>query len=81
MECVGRVADEARAYRVEELSAFATAAIRDAANASDILETVGRETGVNLEVMPGEHEALLTFIAARRWFGWEGVVLGRLDLL
>jgi len=80
VECVRLAADEAEQYGVDELHAIATAVIRDAANASDILATVCRETGVDLEVMPGEHEARLTFIAARRWFGWSAGSLLLLDI-
>ena len=28
------------------------------------------DAGVDLEVLPGEDEARLTFLAVRRWFGW-----------
>jgi exopolyphosphatase/guanosine-5'-triphosphate,3'-diphosphate pyrophosphatase len=28
------------------------------------------ETGIDLQVLDGEHEAILTFLAVRRWFGW-----------
>jgi exopolyphosphatase / guanosine-5'-triphosphate,3'-diphosphate pyrophosphatase len=58
--------------------AFATSAIRDAANSQAVLDRVRTETGVELEVLSGEDEARLTFLAARRWFGWSS---GRLLLL
>jgi exopolyphosphatase/guanosine-5'-triphosphate,3'-diphosphate pyrophosphatase len=34
------------------------------------LDRVHAETGVELEVLTGEEEAILTFLAARRWCGW-----------
>ncbi|HEX5566210.1 MAG TPA: Ppx/GppA phosphatase family protein [Streptomyces sp.] len=55
---------------VEDLLPFATSAVRDAANADRVLERVAAETGVKLRVLSGEDEARLTFLAARRWFGW-----------
>lgn len=54
----------------DELLAFATSAVRDAGNSDDILQTVKTETGVDLQVLDGEHEAILTFLAVRRWYGW-----------
>jgi exopolyphosphatase/guanosine-5'-triphosphate,3'-diphosphate pyrophosphatase len=54
----------------EDLIAFATSALRDASNANTVLERVYAETGVELAVLTGEQEAILTFLAARRWFGW-----------
>lgn len=62
----------------DDLMAFATSAIREADNADDVLAAVRSETGVELEVLPGEEEARFTFLAARRWFGWSA---GRLLLL
>ena len=55
---------------VEELLAFATSAVRDAANGDEILARIRAETGVDLQVLPGEDESRLTFLAVRRWFGW-----------
>lgn len=61
----------------EEMLAFATSAVRDATNSDDVLARVRKESGVVLEVLPGEDEARLTFLAVRRWFGWSS---GRLLL-
>jgi exopolyphosphatase/guanosine-5'-triphosphate,3'-diphosphate pyrophosphatase len=55
---------------VEELLAFATSAIRDAANGDEVLAQIRAETNVDLQVLPGEEESRLTFLAVRRWFGW-----------
>ncbi|WP_460960765.1 Ppx/GppA family phosphatase [Parasphingorhabdus pacifica] len=62
----------------EDLMAFATSAVREADNATEVLDRVHRETGIPLEVLSGEEEARLTFLAARRWYGWSA---GRLQLL
>src|SRR6266581_404530 len=55
---------------VEELLAFATSAVRDAANGEDVLASIRSDTGVDIAVLAGPEEARLTFLAARRWFGW-----------
>lgn len=63
---------------VEELLPFATSAVRDAANGDEVLASVRAETGIHIRVLSGSEEARLTFLAARRWFGWSS---GRLLLL
>jgi len=54
----------------DELLAFATSAIRESKSSDAILEKIKTETGIDLQVLDGEHEAILTFLAVRRWFGW-----------
>ena len=54
----------------DELLAFATSAVRESKNSDEILEKIKNETGIDLQVLDGEHEAILTFLAVRRWFGW-----------
>ncbi|MFD7545948.1 Ppx/GppA family phosphatase [Streptomyces sp. NPDC059578] len=65
---------------VEELLPFATSAVREASNADEVLRRVREETGVELKVLTGEEEARLTFLAARRWFGWSAGKLLVLDI-
>ncbi|HEV7196479.1 MAG TPA: Ppx/GppA phosphatase family protein [Pedococcus sp.] len=65
---------------VEEVMAFATSAIREAPNGEDVLARVRAETGVGLQVLSGEEEARLTFLAARRWFGWSSGTLLVVDI-
>jgi exopolyphosphatase / guanosine-5'-triphosphate,3'-diphosphate pyrophosphatase len=60
----------ASAMDCEDVIAFATSAVRDASNVSAVLDRVHAETGVALDVLSGEEEAILTFLAARRWCGW-----------
>jgi exopolyphosphatase/guanosine-5'-triphosphate,3'-diphosphate pyrophosphatase len=55
---------------IDELLPFATSAIREAANGAEVLALVERETGVRLEVLTGDDEARVTFLAVRRWYGW-----------
>jgi len=62
----------------EEMLSFATSAIREAANGDAVLTKIQDRTGVDLQVLEGADEARLTFLAARRWFGWSA---GRLLLM
>lgn len=64
----------------EEVLPFATSAVREASNADDVLARVEAETGIALQVLTGEEEARLTFLAARRWFGWSAGKLFLLDI-
>jgi exopolyphosphatase/guanosine-5'-triphosphate,3'-diphosphate pyrophosphatase len=65
---------------VQELIAFATSAIREAANGEEVLAGIRERTGVELKVLPGQAEAQLTFLAVRRWFGWSAGRLLVLDI-
>jgi exopolyphosphatase/guanosine-5'-triphosphate,3'-diphosphate pyrophosphatase len=75
---VGDALDAAERAGCAEVMAFATSAVREATNSEEVLQRVRVETGADLRVLSGEQEARLTFLAARRWFGWSA---GRLLLL
>ena len=64
----------------EEVQAFATSAVRDAVNSDDVLDQVRVRTGIAIEVLSGEDEARLTFLAVRRWFGWSAGRLAVFDI-
>ena len=63
-----------------ELMAFATSAVRDAANSEDVLARVRAETGVALQVLAGVDESRLTFLAVRRWYGWSAGRIINIDI-
>ncbi len=65
---------------VTEFLAFATSAIRDAPNGEEVLQRVLERTGIAVEVLSGEEEARLTFLAVRRWFGWSAGRILVLDI-
>src|SRR5215472_347257 len=77
---VGEAQQLAEDKGVEEVIAFATSAIRDSANGDQVLASVREETGVDIKVLPGPEEARLTFLAARRWFGWSAGRVLMLDI-
>ena len=62
---------------VEDLLPFATSAVREAANGEEILTRIRADVEVDIRVLTGQDESRLTFLAARRWFGWSsGRLLG-----
>lgn len=80
---VGAVAEARRtAERWGALAplAFATAVVRSAPNRAEVLRAVRSRTGVGLCTLPGEVEAELTFLGARRWMGWRSGPLTLLDI-
>ncbi|GAA2745149.1 Ppx/GppA phosphatase family protein [Kitasatospora cinereorecta] len=80
---VGMVASSIRVAEdkgVVAMLPFATSAVREAANGEEVLGRVAAETGVELQVLSGQDEARLTFLAVRRWFGWSSGRLLNLDI-
>ncbi|MDT0446925.1 Ppx/GppA phosphatase family protein [Streptomyces johnsoniae] len=67
-------------HGVADLLPFATSAVREASNADEVLGRVADETGVGLQVLSGQDEARLTFLAARRWLGWSAGRLLMFDI-
>jgi len=80
VEVVRRARDAAAKHETEDLLAFATSAVRDATNSGTVLRRVRDETGVDLQVLSGEAEAIMTFLAVRRWFGWSAGRILVLDI-
>ena len=72
--------DQAEKQGCEELLALVTSAIREAENGLEVLDRIRERTGVDLQVLTGEEEARLTFLAVRRWFGWSAGRLLVLDI-
>ncbi|MFE0100517.1 Ppx/GppA family phosphatase [Streptomyces sp. NPDC059009] len=80
VRAVADARQEALDRGADEPFAFATAIVRDAPNREQVLDAVHTQTGVRLRVLPGELEAGLTFLAARRWMGWRTGPLLVLDI-
>jgi exopolyphosphatase/guanosine-5'-triphosphate,3'-diphosphate pyrophosphatase len=77
---VGRAMDHAKSVKVQEFLPFATSALRESANGDAILKKINSELDIDLQVLSGEEEAKLTFLAARRWFGWSSGRLLVIDI-
>ncbi|MCW2741310.1 MAG: Ppx/GppA phosphatase [Blastococcus sp.] len=80
LSAVQDACDQAERQGVDELLALVTSAIREAANGLEVLDRIRERTGVDLQVLTGEEEARLTFLAVRRWFGWSAGRLLVLDI-
>ena len=76
----GQARQAAEDLGVTEFLAFATSAVRDAPNGLEVLAAVRERTGIEVEVLGGEDEARLTFLAVRRWFGWSAGRILVLDI-
>lgn len=70
LAAVRNAATVAAKHHIDELLPFATSALREATNGPELLARIEKETGVALQVLSGEDEARLTFLAVRRWYGW-----------
>ena len=79
-EFVGHALALAEEKGCEEIYSFATSAVRDADNSDEVLAHVEKRTGADIQVLPGEDEARLTFLAVRRWFGWSSGRLAVFDI-
>jgi exopolyphosphatase/guanosine-5'-triphosphate,3'-diphosphate pyrophosphatase len=65
---------------VEDLLPFATSAVREAENGEEVLARIRADLKVDIQVLTGQDESRLTFLAARRWFGWSSGRLLVLDI-
>ncbi len=80
LKAVHNACDQAEKQGCDELLAMVTSAIREASNGLEVLDRIRERTGVDLQVLTGEEEARLTFLAVRRWFGWSAGQLLVLDI-
>jgi exopolyphosphatase/guanosine-5'-triphosphate,3'-diphosphate pyrophosphatase len=61
---IGEFVDRARALGAGRMRIAGTSAVREAANGEELLIAVKEATGLDLEVLPGEAEAALSFAGA-----------------
>jgi len=66
---VAGMADEARRHGVRAIAAVGTAGLRMAANGATVVEAIRARSGVAIEVISGDEEARLAFVAARAGLG------------
>lgn len=72
--------DHAKQFDTDEILAFATSAFREAKNGSEIIAEINSRYELDLQILSGEDEARLTFLAVRRWLGWSAGKLLVLDI-
>jgi exopolyphosphatase/guanosine-5'-triphosphate,3'-diphosphate pyrophosphatase len=80
LRAVQEACRQAEKQRCDDFLAMVTSAIREASNGLEVLDRIRQRTGVDLQVLTGEEEARLTFLAVRRWFGWSAGQLLILDI-
>jgi exopolyphosphatase / guanosine-5'-triphosphate,3'-diphosphate pyrophosphatase len=80
LKAVQSACDRAEKLDCDEVMALVTSAIREARNGLEVLDRIQERAGVDLQVLSGEEEARLTFLAVRRWFGWSAGQLLVVDI-
>jgi exopolyphosphatase/guanosine-5'-triphosphate,3'-diphosphate pyrophosphatase len=70
----------ARVNETDEILAFATSALREANNGAQIIADINKKYELDLQVLNGDDEASMTFLAVRRWLGWSAGKLLVLDI-
>jgi exopolyphosphatase/guanosine-5'-triphosphate,3'-diphosphate pyrophosphatase len=75
-EAVSHAADNS----TDEVLAFATSALREAKNGAGIINEINAKYEIDLQVLNGDDEASMTFLAVRRWLGWSAGKLLVLDI-
>jgi len=77
---IKRAIEQSASVQTQELLPFATSALREASNSEKIISSINKDFHIDLQVLTGEEEAKLTFLAARRWFGWSSGRLLVIDI-
>ena len=80
LEAVQKAMKLAEEYEITQLLVLATSALREAPNGGKILRRIEETIGQPVTVLSGVDEARLTFLAARRWYGWDAGRLLVLDI-
>jgi exopolyphosphatase/guanosine-5'-triphosphate,3'-diphosphate pyrophosphatase len=62
---IAGMVDEAKRHNVRALAAVGTAGLRIAANGNAVVDTIAARTGVHIEVISGEEEGRLAYLAAK----------------
>ena len=70
LSAVEKAMKHAEEYEITQLLVLATSALREAPNGGKILRKIEEAIGQPVTVQSGVDEARLTFLAARRWYGW-----------
>jgi exopolyphosphatase / guanosine-5'-triphosphate,3'-diphosphate pyrophosphatase len=69
LDAIAEFVEKARALGAQKILTAATAALRDARNGTEFIEQVRQRTGVELEIISGQTEAQLNFLAAVHGLG------------
>jgi exopolyphosphatase/guanosine-5'-triphosphate,3'-diphosphate pyrophosphatase len=66
---IAGMADEARRHGVRAIAAVGTAGLRMASNGAEVVAAIQARTGIAIEVISGEEEGRLAFVAAKAGLG------------
>ena len=77
---ISEAVTHANENKTDEILAFATSALREATNGSQIISEINTKYEIDLQVLDGNDEASMTFLAVRRWLGWSAGKLLVLDI-
>lgn len=80
LKAIDKAMHMAQDYEITQLLPMATSAIREAPNGPKILHKLEHHIGQPITVLSGTDEAKLTFLAARRWYGWDAGRLLMIDI-
>jgi exopolyphosphatase/guanosine-5'-triphosphate,3'-diphosphate pyrophosphatase len=72
---IAAMVDEARGHDVTEIVAVGTAGLRLASNSATFLDRAREEAGIQVEVIPGEEEARLAYLATRSVVALSGKIV------
>jgi len=79
-DAISHAVKHANQNKTDEILAFATSAVRDAKNSSQIIAEINQRHQIDLQILTGDEEARMTFLAARRWLGWSAGKLLVIDI-
>jgi exopolyphosphatase / guanosine-5'-triphosphate,3'-diphosphate pyrophosphatase len=80
LAAIGKMKAIADGFKITELRAIATSAVREAANGRSFIREVMRQHKVRIEVISGEEEAQLAFRTATRHFDFQGRATAVVDI-
>ncbi len=66
---IADMVDEAKRHGVRAIAAVGTAGLRIASNGNEVVEAIQARTGVHIEVISGEEESRLAYVAAKAGLG------------
>jgi exopolyphosphatase/guanosine-5'-triphosphate,3'-diphosphate pyrophosphatase len=66
---IADMVDEAKRHGVRAIAAVGTAGLRIASNGNEVVEAIRARTGVHIEVISGEEESRLAYLAAKAGLG------------
>jgi exopolyphosphatase / guanosine-5'-triphosphate,3'-diphosphate pyrophosphatase len=66
---IAAMVDEAKRHGVRAIAAVGTAGLRIASNGSEVVAAIAARTGIHIEVISGEEEGRLAYVAAKAGLG------------